>query len=70
MILLSSLILITSCNKEETNPFLTEWDAPFGTPPFDKIKLEHYTFIKDKIKHLPQEKVLKHIKAVEESNKN
>lgn len=42
MLILSSLLLITACNKEETNPFLTEWDTPFGTPPFDKIKTEHY----------------------------
>jgi len=42
MILISSLILITACTKNETNPFLVEWDTPFGTPPFDKIKLEHY----------------------------
>jgi peptidyl-dipeptidase Dcp len=42
MILLSSLILITACKTEETNPFLTEWETPFGTPPFDKINLEHY----------------------------
>ena len=24
------------------NPFLTEYTTPFGVPPFDKIKLEHY----------------------------
>lgn len=42
MVLLSSLILLTACNKEEKNPFLTEWNTPFGTPPFDKIKQEHY----------------------------
>ena len=42
MILLSSLILFTACDKEETNPFLTEWDTPFGTPPFDKIKEDNY----------------------------
>lgn len=29
-------------SKETQNPFLTEWDTPFGTPPFDKIKQEHY----------------------------
>ena len=27
---------------EETNPFLTEWNTPFGTPPFEKINNEHY----------------------------
>ncbi len=42
MIVLSSLLLIAACNNEETNPFLTEWDTPFETPPFDKIKTEHY----------------------------
>jgi peptidyl-dipeptidase Dcp len=24
------------------NPFFTEWTAPFGVPPFDEIKPEHY----------------------------
>ena len=32
-----------SCSDNENkNPFLTEWDTPFGTPPFDKIKQGHY----------------------------
>ncbi len=26
----------------ENNPFLTEFKTEFGTPPFDKIKIEHY----------------------------
>ncbi|MCB1181887.1 M3 family metallopeptidase [bacterium] len=25
-----------------TNPFFTEWDTPYGTPPFDRIALAHY----------------------------
>jgi peptidyl-dipeptidase Dcp len=38
----------TSCTKKDaeedtaTNPFFTEWTTPFGVPPFDKIKAEHY----------------------------
>jgi peptidyl-dipeptidase Dcp len=24
------------------NPFLTEWNTPYGVPPFDQIKTEHY----------------------------
>ncbi len=24
------------------NPFFSEWDTPFGTPPFDKIEIGHY----------------------------
>lgn len=35
-------LLIMACSSKETNPFFTEWDTPFGTPPFDKIKLDHY----------------------------
>ena len=29
-------------SNENENPFLTEWETPFGVPPFDKIKQEHY----------------------------
>ncbi len=42
------VLIITSCTnkKDETtaedNPFFSEWDTPFGVPPFDKIKNEHY----------------------------
>ena len=42
MIIISSLILFASCTQKETNPFITEWETPFGTPPFERIKLEHY----------------------------
>ncbi len=31
---------LTACN--ETNPFLAGWDTPYGIPPFDKIRPEHY----------------------------
>jgi len=31
-----------SCSNKESNPFLVEWNTPFQTPPFDKIKTEHY----------------------------
>jgi peptidyl-dipeptidase Dcp len=27
---------------DEINPFFTEWETPFGIPPFDLIKDEHY----------------------------
>jgi len=44
-------LLLVSCSKQtkETpvepalaNPFLEEWDTPFGVPPFEQIKEEHY----------------------------
>lgn len=32
-----------SCKKESCeNPFYCEWDTPFGVPPFDQIKFEHF----------------------------
>ena len=35
--------LFTSCGpKTETNPLLEEWNTPFGIPPFEKIKIEHF----------------------------
>ncbi len=34
---------IVSCKKETCdNPFFCDWDTPFGVPPFDKIKFEHF----------------------------
>jgi len=55
-LLLSSLLLITSCEKDVkkdaqannktnstmNNPLLAEWNTPFGVPPFDKIKSDDY----------------------------
>ena len=29
-----------SCNRQ--NPFLTDWDTPYGIPPYDKIKTSDY----------------------------
>lgn len=35
--------LVTSCGQKGTeNLLLAEWDTPFGIPPFEKIKIEHY----------------------------
>jgi peptidyl-dipeptidase Dcp len=38
-------LMFSSCSTEtdiDSNPFYSEYDTPFGTPPFNKIKLEHY----------------------------
>ena len=29
-------------SQAETNPLLSEWKTPFGVPPFDQIKTEHF----------------------------
>lgn len=31
---------LVSC--KDSNPFFTEWNTPYGIPPFDQIKTEHY----------------------------
>ena len=31
-----------SCAKQSQNPFFTDWNTPFQTPPFDQIREEHY----------------------------
>ena len=32
----------TSPTPQETNPLLDKWDTPFGMPPFDRIREDHY----------------------------
>jgi peptidyl-dipeptidase Dcp len=35
--------MMVSCQQaKDQNPFLTEWDTPFGTPPFHLIQDDHY----------------------------
>ncbi len=38
----SLCFLFLTCGSLGTNPFDTAWDTPFGTPPFEKIKVHHY----------------------------
>lgn len=34
---------IVSCKKKTCeNPFFCDWDTPYGVPPFEKIKFEHF----------------------------
>ncbi len=51
LLVVAMVAILSSCNKPEANetvdtptdnPFFVEWDTPFGVPPFDKIKPEHY----------------------------
>ena len=39
-------LMTTACTEKaheaKENPFLTEWNTPFGVPPFDRIEVEHY----------------------------
>jgi peptidyl-dipeptidase Dcp len=43
VLILSVMIMVAACKpKQSTNPFFEEWDTPFGVPPFEKIKTEHF----------------------------
>lgn len=35
-------LIIAACSKPGVNPFFTDWDTPFGTPPFSQISEGHY----------------------------
>lgn len=39
-------LMLGACSSKKDvmkdNPFLTEWNTPYGVPPFDQIKTEHY----------------------------
>lgn len=37
---LVAALAMTACNN--TNPFLTEWDTPYGIPPFESIQYKDY----------------------------
>ncbi len=42
-LIIPTSLLVAGCSKTtEQNPFFVEWDTPYGVPPFDKIKNEHY----------------------------
>lgn len=51
LILICLGLIFISCSQKsqqqaaqtaQANPFFEEWDTPFGVPPFDRIKEEHY----------------------------
>ncbi len=35
-------VLAVSCAEQESNPFFSDFNTPFGVPPFDLIKADHY----------------------------
>ena len=38
---LAAIMALASCSQR-TNPFLTEWDTPYGIPPFEQIQIKDY----------------------------
>ncbi|HQH13898.1 MAG TPA: M3 family metallopeptidase [Bacteroidales bacterium] len=41
-ILIITGIMLQNCAPKQENPLLSEFTAPFGSPPFDKITIDHY----------------------------
>jgi len=35
-------LVMTACASTPDNPFFAQWTTPFGIPPFEEIKYEHY----------------------------
>ena len=44
IMVLAAKAVLTSCSQQKTveNPLLAEWNTPFGIPPFEQVKLEHF----------------------------
>ncbi len=44
LILLVVMVAMWSCTQQATNenPLLAQWDTPYGVPPFEKVKIEHF----------------------------
>ena len=45
ILIMAVALAAVSCNtqtKDQGNPFYAEWKTPFGVPPFDQIRNEHY----------------------------
>ncbi len=44
IIMLAAIAVLASCKQQKAvvNPLLAEWDTPYGIPPFEQVKIEHY----------------------------
>ena len=41
-VLFTAAIMVAAASCNNINPFLTEWDTPYGIPDFSKVKEKHY----------------------------
>jgi len=39
---IAAALIVGCCKKESQNPFFQTWTTPYGIPPFEQIKYEHY----------------------------
>jgi peptidyl-dipeptidase Dcp len=55
-IISAGILAAACCDSKSGNPLLQDWNTPFGTAPFEKIKVEHYLpAFKEAIKQHNQE---------------
>ncbi len=40
--MVAAMTIVSCANNSGTNPFLTEWDTPYGIPPFEQIGIDDY----------------------------
>lgn len=40
--MVAAMTIVSCTNNSGTNPFLTEWDTPYGIPPFEQIGIDDY----------------------------
>jgi peptidyl-dipeptidase Dcp len=40
-VIISAVLIFFMCSKDE-NPFFSDYDTPYGVPPFDKIREDHF----------------------------
>ncbi len=56
LITLVMIGLLASCTQQSDNPFFTEWQTPYGVPPFEQIKNSHFMpAFKEGIKEMQKE---------------
>ncbi|MEE3431041.1 MAG: peptidase M3, partial [Candidatus Cryptobacteroides sp.] len=39
---IGAIMMMAACTQTSKNPFLEQWNTPYGVPPFDKIQLSDY----------------------------
>ena len=42
LLCMTAVLSLMACNNSRQNPFLTEWDTPYGIPPFGDIQVDDY----------------------------
>ena len=63
LLALLAIVISLSCSEqvrevESSNPLLSEFDTPFGVPPFDRIKAEHYMPAFEKAMEIHQKEIM------------